>query len=145
VINEDNFQKKFEALIERDRKKYIKPFMLSWDYQIKRKRIGMRYSSDLPNDFYKFNNKYEIINWINWFNGEYPNYIDDEKFDDLIKKSIAHDRQIMANYKLEINENLYKKIGLNNAHDFFIPQSYPVPQEFKIKNVLDFGAGCGMN
>ena len=34
-------------------------------------------------------------------------------------------------------------VGLNNAHDFYIPQMYPVQERYKIKNVLDFGAGYG--
>ncbi len=137
------FQQKFESVLERDKSKYVKPFIISWDYQAKRKKRGVKYSNGLPEDFYTFNGAQDIVKWMNWFSGEYPSFYKDELINPLIEKSKQNDIAILKNLGIDYDFNQYKNVGLNNAHDFFIPQSYPVPKEFEIKTVLDFGAGSG--
>ncbi len=136
-------QQKFDAALQKDKHDYVKSYIISWDYQEKRKKRNKKYSSGLPEDFYDFKNPASIVNWINWFSGEYPSFYNDELILPLYEKAKQTDIAILKKLGIEYNFSNYKNVGLNNAHDFFIPHCYPVPKEFEIKNVLDFGAGYG--
>ncbi len=137
------FQNKFESVLEKDRSKYVKPYVVEWDYQKKRKKRGVKYESDLPEDFYTYKGPQEIVGWMNWFKGEYPSFYKKEVIDPLYEQSLQNVKAILKKLDVIYDFANYKNVGLNNAHDFFIPQSYPVPAEFEIKTVLDFGAGYG--
>lgn len=132
----------FETAINRDRS-YLKPFMVSWDYQVKRRKRKVKYEEELPQDFFAFSEPGEIVKWMNWFTGKYPNFYGSEKTQSLENKSRKLDEELLQQLGIEYDFGNYENTGLNNAHDFLIPQSYPVPSEFAIKNVLDFGAGYG--
>jgi SAM-dependent methyltransferase len=141
IINQ--FLEKFNSVLEGDRTDYVKPFIISWDYQENRRNRKKNYSNDLPSDFYSYSNPNEIVNWMNWFKGEYPSFYKNELIDPLFEKSKQNDIEILKILNVEYDFDKYRNVGLNNAHDFFIPQSYPVPEEFSINTVLDFGAGYG--
>lgn len=123
---------------------YIKKWLVSWDYQIKRNKRNRKYDNELPDDFYKFGGPQDLIKWMKWFLPEYPDYIKTEQLHNLIDESRKNDQRILKEIGLDHDFSDYHlNVGLNNAHDFFIPQMYPVQERYKIKNVLDFGAGYG--
>ncbi len=125
-------------------KKYIKKWLVSWAYQIKRNQKNQKYEDTLPDDFYKFQGKQDLVKWMKWFLPKYPDYIGTEHLQNLINASLENDKKIIKELELDYDFSDYHlNIGLNNAHDFYIPQMYPVQERYKIKNVLDFGAGYG--
>jgi SAM-dependent methyltransferase len=138
----EEIQRAFEASLAADRS-FIRPFMASWDYQVKRRKRGVSYQDELPQDFFRFGDPDEIVNWMNWFSGEYPDFIAPSFISPLEEQSLEYDRELLQKLGVAYDFDQYKNVGLNNAHDFFIPQSYPIPQEHAIRNVLDFGAGYG--
>ncbi len=142
MTHTETIQRAFETALNQD-KQFIKPFMASWDYQNKRKKRNVRYNEELPQDFFRFSDPDEIVKWMNWFSGEYPSYFDPAITNPLVSQSLVNDSEIFRKLNLVHKFETYENIGLNNAHDFFIPQSYPVPAEFEIKTVVDFGAGYG--
>lgn len=137
------FLNKFKTALENDKAKYVKSFIIAWDYQIKRKKRKLKYSTDLPEDFYSFTGTKEIVNWMNWFKGKYPSFFKAELINPLVEQSKQNDAEILKKLDIAYDFNEYQNVGYNNAHDFFIPQSYPIPEEFVINTVLDFGAGYG--
>lgn len=134
------FQKAFSA----DKAKYIKKWLISWEYQDIRIKRKISYDSELPQNFYAFKGTEDLIKWMNWFEADYPDYFKNQQLSDLINKSEDNDKKIFSKLNLPFNfVNYDKRIGLHNAHDFMIPHLYPVPERYKIKRVLDFGAGYG--
>lgn len=135
----------FLHALDRDNAKYIKKWMLAWNYQLKRKKTNKRYEEGIISDFFDYKGKEDLVKWMNWFGKEpYKNYINPDILNDLIKKSHETDEAILSKLGLTYDFNVYDgTVGLNNAHDFFIPQMYPVPERNKIKTVVDFGAGNG--
>ena len=89
------FQHKFESVLEKDKDKYVKPFIVEWDYQKKRKKRGVKYSNDLPEDFYTFKGPQEMVGWMNWFKGEYPSFYKKEIIDPLYEQSLQNDKTIL--------------------------------------------------
>jgi SAM-dependent methyltransferase len=141
---EQNIQNKFLEVFNKDKSKYIKRWLVAWDYQLKRKKRKIQYDSGLPSDFFAYHGPEDLVKWMNWY-PEFPNYFPEESIKRLIEQSLQTDEKILSKLGLTYDfANYYKKrIGLNNAHDFLIPSMYPVPERYKVKNVLDFGAGYG--
>jgi SAM-dependent methyltransferase len=142
---EQDIQKKFLEVFNSDKPKYIKDWLVSWDYQVKRKKRNVQYDSSLPSDFFAYNGPDDLVKWMNWFASEYTNYLPANLINPLIEKSLSNDKAALSKLGLtyDFGDHYTKRIGLNNAHDFLIPAMYPVPERYKVKNVLDFGAGYG--
>jgi SAM-dependent methyltransferase len=139
----DTFEKKFTDSIQRD-SAYIKSWLVAWDYQVKLKKRKVGYDGDKPSDFFSYNGPSDLLKWMNWFHPVYPDYFPGELTEPLVAESRRNDQRIAEAAGLAFDfPNYGKNIGLNNAHDFLFPQLYPVPERFKIKNVIDFGAGYG--
>ena len=142
-MNKDNIYDLFTKSYLKD-KAYIKKWIISWDYQTKRNKRNQKYNNDLPEDFFNYKGKEDILKWMKWALPVYPDYVGSEYLQKHIDFSLENDKRIINELGLEYDfSNYHLNIGLNNAHDFFIPQMYPVPEKNKIKNVLDFGAGYG--
>src|ERR1700739_257642 len=141
---EPDIQSKFLEVFNRDKPEYIRSWLVAWDYQVKRKKRNVQYDPGLPSDFFSYHGPEDLVKWMNWFNFDFNNYLPESSINPLIEQSLANDKKILAKLNLDYDFTTYsKRVGLNNAHDFFIPTMYPVPERYKIKNVLDFGAGCG--
>ncbi len=142
---EQDIQKKFLEVFNTDKPKFIRNWLVSWDYQVKRKKRGIKYDESLPSDFFEYNGPDDLVKWMNWFASDYTNYIPENLINPLIEQSLENDKKILSKLGLTYDfGDFYKnRIGLNNAHDFLIPSIYPVPERYRIKNILDFGAGYG--
>lgn len=133
---------KFISAFEKD-KSYMHNWLVSWDYQKQLKKRKYAYDN-LLDDFFTFSGKEDLPRWMNWFEKDYPDYTQSPEIEKLSLKSLENERKIFKQLELPFDETNYlKRVGLHNAHDFFLPQSYPVAARYKIKNVLDFGAGYG--
>ncbi|MBL0048722.1 MAG: methyltransferase domain-containing protein [Bacteroidetes bacterium] len=133
---------KFIAAFERDKSR-IQSWLVSWDYQKQLKNRKYTYDN-LLNDFFTFSGKEDLPRWMNWFDKDFPDYTNSTEIEKLALKSFENEKQIFQNLGIPFtDQNYLKRVGVNNAHDFFIPQSYPRAARYKIKNVLDFGAGYG--
>ena len=134
---QNTLRDKFISAFEKD-KKYIQSWLVSWDYQKQLKKRKYAYDN-LLNDFFTFTGKEDLPRWMNWFEKDYPDYTQSAEVEKLALKSLENERTIFQKLGLSFNEEHYlNRIGLHNAHDFFLPQSYPVASRYKIKNVLDF-------
>lgn len=133
----------FKDCFQRDKSSYIKNWLVKWDYQVKRKKRKLISDSGEPSDFFNYYGKNDFAEWINWLKEPSPNYLG-EYVKDLADLSIKNDKNIFNNLGVEINWERYKSnIDFMNAHDFIYPNFYPHPPRFKIRNILDFGAGFG--
>lgn len=139
---QQSIRDRFIEAFEKDRS-YIHNWLVSWDYQKQLKKRKYNYEK-LLDDFFTFTGKEDIPRWMNWFDKDYPDYIQNEEIAKLSAISLKNEQEIFRKLGLELNDfNYDKRVGLHNAHDFFIPQSYPLAPRYKIRNVLDFGAGYG--
>lgn len=121
----------------------MKKWLVSWEYQEKRKKTKTSYE-DGPKDFSRFTDTSELLSWFKWFQEAYPDYLGDDLVAPLVNESLETDKKVLSSLGLDFDFSGYSKnIGLNNAHDFLLPQLYPVPARYKIERVLDFGAGHG--
>ncbi len=135
---------KFFSAFEKDKSRYVKKWLVSWDYQEIRKKRGVKYQEDLPEDFFTFRGKEDLTKWMNWFQMDYPDYLPSSLVLPLIDKSKDKDEIILQKLALDYDfSNYNKRVGINNAHDFIFPQMYPAPERNRIRNVIDFGAGYG--
>ena len=133
---------KFIAAFEKDKNR-IQSWLVSWDYQKQLKKRKYAYDN-LLNDFFTFTGKEDLPRWMNWFDKDYPDYTQSAEVEILAQKSLENEKKIFQKLGLPFSEENYlMRVGLHNAHDFFLPQSYPVASRYQIKNVLDFGAGYG--
>jgi len=133
---------RFNEVLEQDKKAYIKDWIITWEYQQKRRKAKKTYGADIISDFTHFNGKEDLVKWMNWISFKHPNFINNNQIKELIEKSRLTDENVIK--KLELNydfQGYTSGIGINNAHDFFIPTF--LPSKNKIRNVLDFGAGFG--
>ncbi len=139
-----SLENKFLSALEKDRVRFIKKWLVSWDYQETRKKRGVKYDDSLPADFFRYNGPEDLVKWMNWFQSDYKDYLPSSLVDPLIKRSRTNDEKILNSLGLNTDWSAYdKRVGLNNAHDFIFPQLYPAPDRYKIRNVIDFGAGYG--
>jgi len=133
---------RFNEVLEQDKKAYIKDWIITWEYQQKRRKAKKDYGSDIISDFSLFNGKEDLVKWMNWISFKHPDFIKNNQIKELIEKSRLTDERVIKNLQLNYNYQLYDTgIGINNAHDFYIPSI--LPSKNKIRNVLDFGAGYG--
>ncbi len=133
----------FKRRFERDKSGFIKDWLVRWDYQVKRKKRKLVAEEGEPADFFNYHGVQDFAEWINWLKEPSPNYLG-EAISDLCELSTENDKRIFKNLGIEVNWERYKNnIDYMNAHDFIFPNFYPHPERFKIKNVLDFGAGYG--
>lgn len=138
----DPLMNKFNEVLEKDRKTFIKDWIITWEYQQKRRKAKKDYGSDIISDFSNFNGKEDLVKWMNWITFKFPDFINNVQIKELIEKSRKTDENVIKKLGLEYNFQDYNTgIGINNAHDFYIPSI--LPSKYKIRNVLDFGAGFG--
>ncbi len=125
-------------------KAFTKKWIVSWDYQKILSRRNVKYESSIISDFFEFKGAAEIAKWMNWFSTDYPDYMQNDAIRALVAKSRTTDERLLQKLGLEYDWTNYdNRVGINNAHDFILPQAYPVPERNRIKAVLDFGAGYG--
>lgn len=137
-------KEKFLSVLDKDRSHYIRKWMIAWDYQQIRRKRGLKYDSTLPEDFFSYGGKEDLVKWMNWFNIDFPDYFPSALTRDLLNESRENDKWVLNKLGLTTDfANYDKRVGINNVHDFLIPNLYPVPERNKIKNVIDFGAGYG--
>lgn len=137
-------EERFFEVFASDRDKFIQKWLVSWDYQEKRKKRKHAYQEAIADDFFSFNGKADLVKWMNWFEKDYPDYLPETLTQPLVQKSLANDQKIFRDLGLQSDwVNYEKRIGLNNAHDSLFPQLYPVPDYAENRVVLDFGAGYG--
>lgn len=135
---------KFLDVYEKDKSRFIKKWLVSWDYQETRKKRGLKYTQELPTDFFNFSGAGDLVRWMNWFQQSYPDYLPASLVSPLVHKSRDKDELILQRLGLDYNFSGYEdRVGINNAHDFIFPNLYPAPERYRIRNVLDFGAGYG--
>jgi len=140
----ESLEQKFLSVLENDRSKFISKWMIAWDYQQIRRKRGLKYNNELPEDFFSYGGKDDLVKWMNWFHFDFPDYFPASLTEDLITASLENNKNIFKKLNLTSDFSNYdKRVGINNAHDFLIPNLYPVPEKNKIKNVIDFGAGYG--
>jgi SAM-dependent methyltransferase len=133
----------FDKALQQDRR-YLRRWMVDWKYQRIRSRQKKRYADGVISDFFDFKGVQEISGWMNWFTEDYPDYIGLERLGPLIAESRKLDTKVLERLGVKHDYTHYDlRVGINNAHDFLLPQSYPVPDRRKIKRVVDFGAGYG--
>lgn len=136
-------QQRFNDALSRDRGR-APEWMTRWDYQEGLKKRKRMYEDGVVSDFFTFGGAPDLLKWMSWFRTDYPDYINDDRITKLVDASRANDERITRSLGLELDTSVYdKRVGLNNAHDHLLPQSYPVPERARIRTVLDFGAGYG--
>src|SRR6185436_2502246 len=136
----DLFKKKFE----KDKSNYIKDWLVKWEYQVVRKKRKVIIEEGEPADFFTYNGVKDLVEWINWLKEPSPDYFGEKYTKELVDLSTNNDKMVLQKLNLQINWKRYERnIDLMNAHDYLIPNLYPVPSRYKIKNILDFGAGYG--
>jgi len=139
----ENILAKFKEAYERDKVKYIPKWVASWSYQDKKQT---NYEGDLPQDFYQFGGPSDFRKWFHWqFAEKRPDYFADQRLKEWQDISRAFDQKIFKKYDLEFPElEVYDRVvGRNNAQDYYLTHLYPVPERYKVKRLLDFGAGFG--
>ena len=50
----ETLEKKFLSVLEKDQSKYIRSWVIAWDYQQIRKKRGVKYDGELPSDFFSY-------------------------------------------------------------------------------------------
>lgn len=131
-------------MLEKDRSRFIQKWMIAWDYQQIRKKRGLKYDSTLPEDFFLYGGKADLVKWMNWFRADFPDYFPSSLTSGLLRTSRENDQKIIGELALSYDFTNYdRRVGINNVHDFIFPNLYPVPERNTIKNVIDFGAGYG--
>ena len=135
----------FLSAYKKDEAEYIKKWMVTWNYQVRRKKASKEYEAQITSDFFDYRGKEDLVKWMNWFGKEpYGNYIASDKIQELVSKSRAKDSLILNKLGLNFDFSVYDTtVGINNAQDFLIPQLYPVPERNSIKTIVDCGAGYG--
>ena len=140
---EQALEERFKEALKRDSAR-APEWMVRWDYQRilkKRKRASLE---GVVDDFFRFGGAGDLVKWMGWFREDYPDFIADERIASLVKASLANDEAILAKLGLTADLSAYeKRVGINNAHDYLLPNCLPVPARNRIRTVLDFGAGYG--
>ena len=135
---------RFLNLIEKDRSKYIKDFIINWEFIDKTRRRGRKSDEVDASDFFQYGGVQDLITWFNWLRLVQPCYFGDEYLQDLLPTSLATDQAVFRKLGLEYDFSIYhQNIGSDNVLDFKMPFLYPSPKRYQIKRVLDFGAGYG--
>lgn len=125
-------------------KAYTKTWIVSWNYQKIMSRRKVKYNSAVISNFFGFKGASELTQWMNWFLAYYPDYIQNDAIRALVAKSRTTDERLLKQQGLDYVWTMCdNRIGINNAHDFMLPQVYPVPKRNRNKAVPDSGAGYG--
>jgi SAM-dependent methyltransferase len=136
-------QQRFNDALARDRQR-APEWMARWDHREGLKKRKRTYEDGVVSDFFTFGGAPDLWKWMSWFLTDYPDYIKDQRMMKLVSASRANDERITRSLGLELDKAVYdKRVGLNNAHDHLLPQSYPMPERVRIRTVLDLGAGYG--
>ncbi|MFN8277452.1 MAG: putative sugar O-methyltransferase [Chitinophagales bacterium] len=140
---QNELNKRFFSLLADD-KKFIKNFIVNWEYIDKaRKREANSEVVDAA-DFFKYNGPEDLVLWFNWLRFQQGQFISMNNVAPLIATSESTDKEIFNRLGLPFEHpNYSNNIGLDNALDFYFPTMYPAPERYKISRVLDFGAGFG--
>lgn len=140
---EQALETRFHEAMELDRAR-APEWMTRWDYQVGLRKRKRTYEDGVVSDFFKFGGAGDLLKWMSWFRTDYPDYINDVRIDELVRKSRENDQRVTGALGLTLDASTYdKRVGLNNAHDHLLPHAYPVPERARIRTVLDFGAGYG--
>jgi SAM-dependent methyltransferase len=139
-----DLMRRFEEMYRRDAR-FIRPWLVEWRYQKKRRVLGKQYEGGLPSDFFAYHGPDDLVKWMRWFeNMAYPDFLGKEKTGTLVQASLKTDTRILQQLGLESPSGAcLEHIALNNAHDYLLPRATPAPARRAIKKVLDFGAGYG--
>ncbi len=135
---------KFKQTYERDQN-FIKDWIVTWEYQDRRKKRKVNYGEGLPEEFYVYDGPEDLGQWVNWMlNVEKSNFINSDQFKNWSKISIDLDEKVFEDIKYKYDVDTYSKgLGVYNAQDFFFANLIPYPNEDGPLKVLDFGAGFG--
>ena len=139
----ENILDRFKEVYTKDQAKYIPKWIASWSYQDKKQT---NYEGDLPQDFYHFGGPSDLYNWFQWqFSAQRPDYFSDPQLESWHKIARDFDKKIFDKNGWEFPEDeVYDRvIGRNNIQDYKLSHLYPVPDRYKVRKVLDFGAGFG--
>lgn len=141
----EDIENRFAASLEKDKGTFAKPWLVSWAYQDKKTKLGLSYSSNLPQDFFGYNGPSDLLRWFDWIKRDKTvDYFDDDQVLPLVELSRAYDERITRSHSLSFDTADYTDtIGRYNAQDFLFQNFYPVPARYAVRRVLDFGAGYG--
>ena len=90
---------KFKQTFERDQS-FIKDWIVTWEYQDRRKKRKVNYGEGLPEEFYIYEGPEDLGQWINWMlNVEKSNFINSDEFKNWIKISIDLDEKVFEDIK----------------------------------------------
>ncbi len=137
--------RKFRAAYEADQERYIKKWLVSWEYQEKRIKRNVNYAGGLPQNFYEYNGIQDLETWFSWTEYEpKPNFFPMELVGPLAEKSRQYDEKVFSHYGLNIDMEGYDTdLGIYNGQDYIFANYYPGKNDSNRVNVLDFGAGYG--
>ncbi|MGL4598105.1 MAG: class I SAM-dependent methyltransferase [Bacteroidia bacterium] len=136
-------ESRFYEVLSKD-KRFAPSWLVDWNYQKILKKRKVQYEDGVVSDFFEFKGQEELVRWMNWFTSDYPDYMKTPEVLSLIEKSRKNDQRVLESFDLNYDFSNYDlRVGINNAHDFLLPQIYPVPERNRIHTVLDFGAGYG--
>src|SRR4051812_43982363 len=114
-----NIENQFYDQIKKDKSRYIKDFMINWEYQDKAQRRKLAIKEGQPEDFFEYRGKDDLVKWFNWLLQDTPNYFGDQYTKDLINESLETDKKVFSKLQLSYDFSSYhKNIGLDNALDF---------------------------
>ena len=138
------FVQEFERTLARD-KAYIQSWMVSWEYQEQRRRRKKTYESGLPQDFYQFQGKEDLQEWVNWnMSLPQPDYFPDDSARHLISLAAQRDLPLFRKVGVEVDEQQYSEVlGRANMQDYRLAHFYPTPERQEPFRVMDFGSGFG--
>ena len=136
---------RFTGTLEWDKARYAPPWMVSWAYQDKRDRRGLKYPNENPQDFYSFGGPQDLLRWFNFqADSVKPDYFPEDLMAPLVELSRTCDEGILRQHGLFFDTGKFSEhVCRYNAQDFLLQNFYPVPVRFAIQRVLDFGAGYG--
>jgi len=127
-------EERFKESINEDRE-YIKPWMVSWDYQEERIQ-HIKYPEDYPSTFDTYEGASDIERWINWISkSEFKDNIDEEEIEPLINLSYFYDKDIV---NINDEEKYKSTIGRYNSEDYIYHSAFS-----RGNKILDFGPGYG--
>lgn len=144
IKNKQDIENLFNQKFAQDRKKFIKNWLVKWDYQSKQAKRRLPTINGEPSDFFKYKGVNDLADWINWLKEPCPNFLGEDYINDLVRDSETIDKKVFSKLELKIDWEVYKKnVAIRNAHDFIFPNLLLLSTNSKIKNILDFGAGYG--
>ena len=144
IAYQQDILEKFKQAFQNDGS-YIEDWIVSWEYQERRKKRKVNYGEGLPEEFYTYDGPKDLGQWINWMlNVEKANFFESNDFKEWSKVSYSRDAKIFKNIDYKTDANRYfKGLGNYNSQDYFYANLIPHPSDTEQTRVLDFGAGFG--